>query len=143
MCLSIDNSYGDAAIFEITDRPPARQTMQFGTQHAITSADFAVLGEPIMKSSVATDLRCGVVDGIGYYRLSDGGELMMGFRVRPADGSNESLSAAEDSGAVWYRPATMTGLGLHTGYDLVGKRHYAVASHLPCVLQALGVTPLR
>ncbi len=140
----MDGWYGDAGLFRLdTDIAPTPATAaQLGTDDIVATTGFARLGDLVRKSGAGTGVTSGVVDGIGYYRLDERGGFMMGFRIRARDGDREEISGGSDSGAVWYRVADTAGVGLHTGFDRVSGRRYAIASHLPCVLTVFGVVPL-
>lgn len=135
-----NNRHGDAAIFEIAAGTGDCELSQYCTTDIVRSSRFARLGEPLMKSGVATGVTSGMVDGVGYYRMDTSAHLMLGFRVSAC--GSEPISAPMDSGSVWYSPTSCEGVGLHTGYS-VQRGKFAVASHLPCVMAALGVRPAQ
>lgn len=135
----IDNACGDAAIFRITPGEPVVAAPQFNTTVRITGTAYAQLGAKVSKSGVATGVTHGCVDGIGHYRMTPEGPFMRGFRIRRLDGDTRPLSGVEDSGAVWYLSDQPIAVGLHTGNDGTGGGRFAIASHLPSVLEALDV----
>ena len=134
-----DGRFGDAACFEFTRSPATLKYEQRITNDLVLAARFARLGEVVKKCGMCTDDTTGRVDGFGYYRLDKGEKFMLGFRVRRCPGDKNPLSAAGDSGAVWYSPDDKRGLGLATAYSTDNSENYAIASHLPCVLETLGV----
>lgn len=136
-----DGLHGDAAIFQINSAVAVRP-QQYGTNASVSTVRFAKPGDHVHKSGAATGLTCGIVEGVGFYRLAPSETLMMGFCVRRCEGDPRSISADEDSGAIWYHADDEAGLGLHTGAIVTESGRCAIASHLPCILSVFDVTAL-
>lgn len=139
---TVNDARGDAAIVRLDDSHAVTRSAQFDTSATLTNVTLVTLATRVWKSGVATGVTTGVVHGIGFYRLAEGAPLMRGFRIRALHGAPQPISGPEDSGAVWYLDDQRTGVGLHTGFDVIDGTRCAIASHLPLVLQALAVVLL-
>lgn len=138
---------GDAAIALLT-RGRMLETTLLESDVEIGSARRVVLGEVLEKSGRGTGVSSGLVDGVGRYRLtlhSGGPTWVEGFRLVPVEGADGPLSDRGDSGAVWFkrrnRSKSAAGVGLHIdGERRQGDPEYAIACHLPQVLERLEVS---
>lgn len=139
----INGASSDAAIFGVDPSIAADPAPPYGSNAPISRVDCVRLGDKVSLLGARSGGTHGDVDGVGYYRLDGRSDLMMCFRIRKREGERTELSSGMDSGSIWHRLSDATGLGLDTGYAVVDGRRYAIASHLRCVLQGFGGTPLR
>lgn len=123
---------------------------QFGTEQIITQIGKVELGQLVEKSGRTTDVRQGIVDGIGKYFIQYpvfGMREIEGFRIVPEDMNNPNnveISAPGDSGAVWYIPDRQLNRAIGVGMNVAGEDpqfpafpEYAIACHLPLVFEKL------
>lgn len=137
---------GDAAYAEL-NRARMVGREQLATRDVVRRAALVDLGDRLQKTGRGSGRTRAQVDGIGLYRLALPGARevwMSGFRLVPEGEGPGEVSRPGDSGAVWYRegPGGGEGVGLHV--DGEGPRAhgpgYAIACHLPKVLERFGLT---
>jgi endonuclease G, mitochondrial len=138
---------GDAAI-AVLNRSRMVALEQLSTEREVAAAGPVELGDLVEKSGRGSGLTQGLVDGIGLYQMNLAGFSQMwisGFRLVPRGSASGVVSSAGDSGAVWYRSnGIVQGVGLHIDGEparVNGQGHpeYAIACHLPKVLERLDV----
>jgi hypothetical protein len=138
---------GDAAYAEL-NRARMVGREQLATRDVVHRAALAGLGDRLQKTGRGSGRTSARVDGIGLYRLAlprSREVWMSGFRLVPEAEGPEEISRPGDSGAVWYRegPGGGEGVGLHVdgeGPSGDGRPGYAIACHLPVVLERFGLT---
>jgi endonuclease G, mitochondrial len=114
----------------------------FGTNETIAETAWPRLGDHLKKLGARTGESSGIVDGIGRYRVgevADDPDGIEGFRVVSDPAVTIELSRRGDSGSVWFRVGTQTGVGLHVGGEASDDAtdEYAIACHLTSVFDQL------
>jgi hypothetical protein len=140
---------GDAAI-AVLNRSRMIAGGQFSTEQRLLESGPVKLGNLVEKSGRGSGVTQALVDGIGLYRMTLAGfgpKWISGFRLVPRNPRRiVEISRPGDSGAVWYRINGSTeGVGLHIDGEMPrgnGRQQseYAIACHLPKVLERLDVT---
>jgi endonuclease G len=144
---------GDAAI-AVLNGSRGTNPAQLETNVVIQTVRWPRMGEVLTKSGVGTFVTCGRVIRVGNYLLPTGETQLLpgartlkthgmyGFRIGPVR-PREPLSAAGDSGSVWYADDDHAGVGLHVSGTLMEGdfEGYATACYLSVVLEQLSVTP--
>ncbi len=118
---------------------PARalDDAQLATGARIGTARLPRIGERLIKSGRGTGVTEAEVDGIGTY-----GGVHPAMHLRPVTGAAHlPISAYGDSGAAWYDPASLAGVGLQVRGPTVPSRetNFAIAAMLVVVVERLGV----
>jgi hypothetical protein len=146
----ISGSDGDAAIAILNGKRGTRPA-QYETGVVVKRAREPRLNEIVTKSGAATGVTCGMVEGIGRYRLQLEDDMLLGslaalkdqgldaIRIVPARGCERPISRGGDSGSVWYANTDDAGVGLHVAGE--SGSGAALACSLSMVLERLGVTP--
>lgn len=130
--------WGDAAIARLNDGVAFSRAVHISGA-VVRFTAMASPGLVLEKVGATSGVTRGLVEAVGQYRIDPSGAVIDGMLIAPLDATDVSLPG--DSGAIWYDGATDTGYGLHTarGKDDDG-RTFAIASHLPTVLDTLDVT---
>jgi hypothetical protein len=130
--------WGDAALGSLIEGVDFQRKQRL-TDVVIEEAGVAGPGMDVEKVGASTDLTQGRVEGVGKYRISPGNYLISGFQIERV--GQGALSLPGDSGALWYRPGTGEGVGIHVGSDIDRQgRPVAIACHLRRALETLGVS---
>lgn len=125
-----------------------------GTSFILSETREVELGKQLKKSGRTTCLTNGIVDGIcGIYfpwtRIGKKSIQMNGcFRVVPlniSNPTNEEITSAGDSGAIWFDPQTGEGIGIHFDGEKSNdpKQECAFAQDLGAALTTMNVSLMQ
>lgn len=135
----------DAALALVEPGIAVRQTI-FDSQITISGTETPRLGLKLIKYGAVSSLTHGMIDGIGgayqvdYSAYGDTNRWIDGLRVVvDPDSTQDEISLAGDSGAVWVNPSNGKAVALHfAGEDGLGSTsEYALAQPLQRVLKLL------